>query len=88
MQRLTPRDIYNKDFKTSLRGYDIDEVNHFLDLVIKNYEEVIQENQQLKEELRKQKRQRTGPVPAVGDQDQMIRDIVRRLERLEKMVRR
>lgn len=38
MQRLTPRDIFNKDFKSSIRGYDVDEVNEFLDLVIQNYE--------------------------------------------------
>lgn len=32
---LTPLDIHNKEFKRSFRGYDEDEVNEFLDQVIK-----------------------------------------------------
>src|SRR5690625_3858860 len=35
---LTPLDIHNKDFTKTFRGYDEDEVNEFLDQVIKDYE--------------------------------------------------
>lgn len=48
---LTPLDIHNKEFNRRLRGYDEDEVNEFLDQVIKDYEAVIRENKQLKEQL-------------------------------------
>jgi cell division initiation protein len=44
---LTPLDIHNKEFKRSLRGYDVDEVNEFLDQVIKDYEAIIRENKDL-----------------------------------------
>lgn len=35
---LTPLDIHNKEFTRGFRGYDEDEVNEFLDQVIKDYE--------------------------------------------------
>jgi cell division initiation protein len=48
---LTPLDIHNKEFTRSFRGYDEDEVNEFLDQVIKDYEIVIREKKELKEKL-------------------------------------
>lgn len=41
---ITPLDIQNKEFKKSLRGYDIEEVDRFLDSVNDNYEELYREN--------------------------------------------
>lgn len=49
--RLTPLDIHNKEFGRSLRGYNEDEVNEFLDRVIKDYEGLIRENRNLEEKL-------------------------------------
>jgi cell division initiation protein len=48
---LTPLDIHNKEFTRSFRGYDEDEVNEFLDQVIKDYEMVIRERKELKEKI-------------------------------------
>jgi cell division initiation protein len=48
---LTPLDIHNKEFSRRLRGYDEDEVNEFLDQVIKDYESVIRENKELNNQL-------------------------------------
>ncbi|ASN05838.1 DivIVA domain-containing protein [Virgibacillus necropolis] len=48
---LTPLDIHNKEFTRSFRGYDEDEVNEFLDQVIKDYELVIREKKDLKEKV-------------------------------------
>lgn len=48
---LTPLDIHNKEFARSFRGYDEDEVNEFLDQVIKDYEMVIRERKDLKEKM-------------------------------------
>lgn len=48
---LTPLDIHNKEFTKSFRGYDEDEVNEFLDQVIKDYEMVIRERKDLKEKM-------------------------------------
>ena len=49
---LTPLDIHNKEFHTKLRGYDQDEVNDFLDQIIKDYELVLKENAHLTESLK------------------------------------
>ncbi|WAA10649.1 DivIVA domain-containing protein [Fervidibacillus albus] len=49
---LTPLDIHNKVFSKSFRGYDEDEVNEFLDQVIKDYEMVIREKRNLEDELK------------------------------------
>ncbi|AIQ31678.1 MULTISPECIES: DivIVA domain-containing protein [Paenibacillus] len=48
---LTPLDIHNKEFSRRIRGYDEDEVNEFLDQVIKDYESVIRENKELHNQL-------------------------------------
>ncbi|AZK46902.1 DivIVA domain-containing protein [Paenibacillus lentus] len=48
---LTPLDIHNKEFSRRIRGYDEDEVNEFLDQVIKDYEIVIRENKELQSQL-------------------------------------
>src|SRR5690625_2493630 len=50
---LTPLDIHNKTFTRSFRGYDEDEVNEFLDQVIKDYELSIREARDLKEKVDK-----------------------------------
>lgn len=49
---LTPLDIHNKEFRVKLRGYDQDEVNDFLDQIIKDYELNIKENERLAEGLK------------------------------------
>jgi cell division initiation protein len=48
---LTPLDIHNKEFSRSFRGYNEDEVNEFLDQVIKDYEAMIRENKELQNQL-------------------------------------
>lgn len=37
---LTGLDIHNKEFKHSIRGYNEDEVNEFLDEIIKDYDHI------------------------------------------------
>ncbi|MHB1954878.1 MAG: DivIVA domain-containing protein [Sulfobacillus sp.] len=46
---LTPLDIVNKEFKHGFRGYSEDEVNEFLDEIVRDYETLIRENDELKE---------------------------------------
>jgi len=48
---LTPLDIHNKEFSRKIRGYDEDEVNEFLDQIIKDYEALIRENKELQAQL-------------------------------------
>lgn len=48
---LTPLDIHNKEFTRGFRGYDEDDVNEFLDQVIKDYEIVIRQKKELEREV-------------------------------------
>ncbi|WP_102400888.1 DivIVA domain-containing protein [Haloimpatiens massiliensis] len=48
---ITPVDINNKEFKRCFRGYDVDDVDEFLDLIVEDYEKVYKENISLKEKL-------------------------------------
>lgn len=48
---LTPRDIHDKEFSKGFRGYDEDEVNEFLEQVIKDYELIIREKKELEDKL-------------------------------------
>lgn len=48
---LTPLDIHNKEFSKGFRGYDEDEVNEFLDQVIKDYELVLRDKKDLEERI-------------------------------------
>lgn len=48
---LTPLDIHNKEFSTGFRGYNIDEVNEFLDQVIKDFELLIKEKKEMEERI-------------------------------------
>src|SRR5581483_9627778 len=52
---LTPLDIHNKEFNKGFRGYDEDEVNEFLDQVIKDYELVQREKKELEEQMSEMK---------------------------------
>lgn len=48
---LTPLDIHNKEFSKAFRGYDEDEVNEFLDQIIKDMEMIIKEKRELEEKV-------------------------------------
>lgn len=49
---ITPLEIQNKVFSKGIRGYKDVEVDEFLDRVIDSYEQVVNENIELKERVR------------------------------------
>ena len=49
---LTVKDIFEKEFKLDTRGYRPQEVDKFLDLVMRDYEEFIAINKELSNELK------------------------------------
>ncbi|MGM0167302.1 cell division protein DivIVA [Enterococcus sp. AZ135] len=49
---LTPLDIQNKNFSTKMRGYNQDEVDDFLDMIVRDYEESIAKNRELEKALK------------------------------------
>ena len=94
---LTANDILEKEFKIDARGYRLQEVDKFLDIIIKDYTEydkllrkyntelkaVLEENAKLKNEIRNLK---STLSVAEGSSGQTNLDILRRLGELEKIV--
>ena len=69
----TPKDIFEQEFKSSMRGYDKKEVDEFLDGIIKDYEtyistieELRQENTRLKEEVKQAKKRQEAAQTTVS----------------------
>lgn len=48
---LKPIDIHNKEFKKSVRGYDVTEVDEFLDEIIVDYEQMQRELENLRGQI-------------------------------------
>ena len=96
---LTSRDILEKDFKIDTRGYRPQEVDKFLDMIIKDYEEmnsiirelerekkqIVEDNISLKQEIRKLK----NKIEVLADNDTSSTpnaDLLRRISKLEKII--
>ena len=98
---LTSQDILEKEFKIDTRGYRPQEVDRFLDIVIKDYEEMmtvineldsdkkelLEENLRLKKEIRSL---RSKLELATENESQgasgVNADLLRRLSNLEKII--
>jgi len=48
---LTPMDIHNKEFGKSMRGFNCDEVNEFLNEVVQAYEILYRENREMTDKV-------------------------------------
>lgn len=93
---LTGKEILEKDFKTSMRGYNQEEVDEFLDLVIKDYDQYDEIIKDLKAENERLKRNRSSSTGSEQEEKQEPRtrqanhqvnyDILKRLSNLEKAV--
>lgn len=49
---LSPLDIHNKEFTRGFRGYVEDEVNEFLNQIIKDYEIILRDKKELEEKVK------------------------------------
>ena len=96
---LTPQDILDKEFKIDARGFRPQEVDKFLDMIIKDYTEynkvikslnreintLTEENNRLRSELRKLKE-----LESVAESDSRRSvnnvDLLKRISQLEKIV--
>ncbi|MBL4954183.1 cell division regulator GpsB [Neobacillus sp. OS1-32] len=87
--KLTAKDILEKEFKTAVRGYKQEEVDKFLDLIIKDYGTMHQEIEDLQQEnlrLRKQLEEVSKRQPVAQPAGTTNFDILKRLSNLEKHV--
>lgn len=55
--RITPLDIQNKQFPVRFRGFDMQEVSDFLEMIREELEELIRENNWLKEQASRNEEQ-------------------------------
>ena len=96
---LSSRDILEKEFKIDTRGYRPQEVDRFLDMIIKDYEEMnliikelenekkelVEDNISLKQEVRNLKTK--IEVLAESDSSNTTNaDVLRRISKLEKII--
>ena len=95
---LTMQDILEKEFKIEARGYRLQEVDKFLDVIIKDYNEynniikslekekreLAQENTVLKNEVRNLKS--SIEAARIGEKEITNVDLLRRISQLEKII--
>ncbi|MBQ4817993.1 cell division regulator GpsB [Bacillus pumilus] len=88
--KLSAKEILEKEFKTGVRGYKQEEVDKFLDMVIKDYETFNQEIEKLQQEnlhLSKQLEEAVEQGKRQPTQSNTTNfDILKRLSNLEKHV--
>lgn len=87
--QLSGKDIFEKEFKTAMRGYSQDQVDEFLDLVIQDYDAFNQEIKRLQQEnekLRKSSTEQHTRTRAPQQNTQVNYDVLKRLSNLEKAV--
>ena len=82
--------ILEKEFKKNFKGYNVEEVDSFLDEIIQDYEtfqkvvaQLREENRQLKEEIQSTPKRQPVASAAAGTTNF---DILKRLSNLEKHV--
>ena len=98
---LTVKDIYDKEFKLDTRGYRPQEVDKFLDVIMRDYEEFIlinkelskeikdltNDNLKLKQEIRSLKMKLDVLKDTVDDEAGSTSvDVLKRLSNLEKII--
>ncbi len=95
MRALTQREIVDKDFNTKLRGYDPEEVDEFLDLIIQDYKSFQDEIDELKadvdrliEDLDESSKQSNMRAQSQSASQSTVTnfDILKRLSNLERHV--
>ncbi|WP_010650606.1 cell division regulator GpsB [Oceanobacillus massiliensis] len=86
--QLSGKDILEKDFKTAMRGYNQEEVDEFLDVVIQDYDIFKQEIDRLQAENEKLRKNTTEQTRTRAPQanPQVNYDVLKRLSNLEKAV--
>lgn len=96
---LTSKDILEKEFKIDTRGYRPQEVDKYLDVIIRDYEEfariikeneadkkeIIEDNIRLKQEIRRLRTQLDALKEGVTSEVSNA-DVLRRLSNLEKII--
>ena len=97
---LTSRDILEKEFKIDTRGYRPQEVDRFLDMIIKDYEEMnsiirelerekkqlVEDNISLKQEIRNLKNKLEVLADSESSKGTTNADMLRRISKLEKII--
>jgi len=95
---LTPQEILDKEFKIDARGYRPQEVDKYLDMIIRDYTEFIgiikrqekdikdlnEDNAKLKAEIRSLREQLVASEESSGSTNNV--DLLRRISKLEKVV--
>ena len=89
LTHLSSEEVLKKKFKTAMRGYNQNEVDEFLDLIIEDYQILEKKVEELQFEVSKYKRQVEDPTKRSNLQQTAGTtnfDILKRLSNLERHV--
>lgn len=76
--KITPLDISKKQFSTSFRGFDTNEVQTFLEMITAELEDLIKKNEELKEALAKRERE----MKEIKDRESSMRKTLEGLQQV------
>jgi|SRR3989338_3954916 len=65
--KLSPMDVKQQQFKLKFRGFDVEEVDSYLELIANELEELNRENETIKKDLKKMEQEIEGYKRAEGD---------------------
>ena len=84
---LSPLDINNKEFTRGFRGYAEDEVNEFLDQVIKDYEIILREKKELEDQVKSMSERMNHYNSLEEIRIRVQKPIILKFSNLEKIIR-
>ena len=81
--RITPLDVRKQEFRRSVRGYDCDEVHAFLSTLADEYEAVLLDNKQVREQIIESEEK----IAEYRNMERALRDTLLTAERITKEAR-
>jgi cell division initiation protein len=85
---VTPLDIQQHQFSVRFRGFDIQEVDEFLEQIAHTLEALYDENERLSEENQALKEERSGFTAREDDLKQTLTDSEKRIEQMNEAARK
>jgi cell division initiation protein len=81
--KITPLDIQQQQFQVRFRGFDMVEVDNFLDLLANEFEELIRENSHLREEDGR----KFSKIQELESRERELRDALVSVQRITEEIR-
>src|SRR2546430_2365597 len=81
--RITPLDIQQKQYRKKFRGLDPDDVSQFMEMVRTEFEDLVKENNSLKDELRR----RMAEIEDYREREKTLKDTMMTAQRISEDIK-